>query len=218
MDAAAPVLRVDIVSDVVCPWCVIGFRQLATAATELGVMLELQWHPFELNPGMGPEGQDTREHLVEKYDTTPEQSKAARENLQATGQELGFTFNYAEGARIWNTFRAHQLIDYAETFDRAHHLKIALFYAYFTDGLNISDIEVLTTIAEQQGLDPTEARRVLESETRAPAVRQKEKAWVDSGITGVPAMIFAGEHLVVGAQGIENYRKILTHLTSAEVV
>lgn len=217
MDTAAPVLRVDIASDVVCPWCVIGFRQLAIAATELGIMLELQWHPFELNPHMGAEGQDTGEHLAQKYGTTPEQSHAVREKLHALGQELGFTFNYNDGSRIWNTFRAHQLIDHAHEFERAHHVKIALFKAYFTDGLNISDIEVLSNIAEEQGLERNEAMRVLQSEARAPVVRQKELLWVNSGVSSVPAMIFAGEHLMLGAQGIENYKKILTHLTTAEV-
>lgn len=85
-------IRVDIVSDVVCPWCAIGYFQLAKAADEIGIGIEVHWHPFELNPQMAEEGENLREHLAAKYGTTPEGSKKARERLTDMGAALGFTF------------------------------------------------------------------------------------------------------------------------------
>lgn len=213
MSTDKPVVRVDIASDVVCPWCVIGFCQLAKAATQQGVLLEVHWHPFELNPRMAEEGENTQDHVAAKYGATREASLKSRQKLTELGAELGFTFNYNDESRMWNTFRAHQLIDYAEEFGRAHEMKIALFTAHFTDGRNISDISVLTDIAAGLGFDRDEVERTLQMGVRAGNVRQKQEVWIDNGIAGVPAMIFAGKHLVVGAQGVENYSKILDLLT-----
>ena len=108
-------LRVDIVSDVVCPWCVIGYHQLAHAANATVVAIDVHWHPFELNPNMVQEGENLREHLAAKYGTTPEGSRKARARLTEMGAALGFTFNYADDMRMVNTFRAHQLIDIIST-------------------------------------------------------------------------------------------------------
>lgn len=106
-------LRIDIVSDVVCPWCVIGWRQLERALQTTGTAAVVHWHPFELNPDLGPEGQDLREHLAAKYGTTPEASRANRARLVELGAGLGFSFAFADDTRIRNTFRAHQLIHWA---------------------------------------------------------------------------------------------------------
>ncbi|MHA7875840.1 DsbA family oxidoreductase [Roseivivax sp.] len=205
-------IRVDIVSDVVCPWCVIGYSQLARAAEETGFEIEVQWHPFELNPQMPPEGQNLREHLAEKYGTAPEDSARARDRLTEMGAALGFTFNYAEDMRMVNTFRAHQLIDWATGEGRGHEMNMALFEAFFTRRENLDDAQVLADEAAAIGLDRAAALAVLESGELADLVRQKEQFWTARGISGVPAMIFARKHLVTGAQGEENYAKILHHL------
>ena len=110
-------LRMDIVSDVVCPWCVIGYHQLAKAAEDTGIRIDLHWHPFELNPDMAQEGENLREHLAAKYGTTPEGSIKARARLTEMGAALGFEFNYADDMRMAH-LRAHQLIDWAEDQDR----------------------------------------------------------------------------------------------------
>ncbi len=106
MSAFTP-LRVDIVSDVVCPWCVIGYHQLAHAANATGVVIDVHWHPFELNPNMVQEGENLREHLAAKYGTTLGDSIKARARLTEMGAALGFEFNYADDMRRVNTFRAH---------------------------------------------------------------------------------------------------------------
>ena len=202
-------VRVDIVSDVVCPWCAIGYYQLAAASRETGITLDIRWHPFELNPQMAPEGENLREHLAAKYGTTPEGSRKARANLTALGAELGFTFNYADNMRMYNTFKAHQLIDWAKEHEKAHETKLALFEAFFTERRNISDIGVLADVASQVGLKAYDARQVLESGERATKVRLHEKHWTDRGVTGVPAMVFDEKYMAAGSQGVENYMRIL---------
>lgn len=209
-----PPIRIDIVSDVVCPWCVIGYHQLVRAADETGIGIEVHWHPFELNPQMAAEGENLREHLAAKYGTTPEGSRKARARLTEMGAELGFEFNYADDMRMVNTFRAHQLIDWAEDWDRAHDMKLALFAAFFTRREDLNNMDVLADIATSIGLDCDAARAMLESGERAETVRKKERFWTSRGVTGVPAMVFDRQHLVTGAQGEDTYAGILQQLTS----
>jgi predicted DsbA family dithiol-disulfide isomerase len=210
-------LRVDIVSDVMCPWCVIGYRQLAIALKATGMEHEIHWHPFELNPNMPKSGQDMREHLVEKYGTTPEQSDANRANMTARGEELGFAFRFEDGFRMHNTFNTHQLLHWANTEGRKHDLKQALFTAHFTDGRDLSDDAVLADIAKEIGLDRAEAAAVLDDQRFAGAVREEQKFWTGQGISGVPAVVFDRQHLVTGAQGVENYEHILSQLQEIRV-
>lgn len=205
-------LRIDIVSDVVCPWCIIGYRQLERALTETATPYELHWHPFELNPDMAAEGQNLREHLVEKYGLTKEQSEANRTNIAAVGAELGFEFRFSDDMRMHNTFNVHQLLHWAEQQGRKHDLKQALFAAHFTHRKNLSDDTVLANVAAEIGLARDEALAVLEDRRFANDVRISEKFWIDAGIRGVPAIVFNQRHLVTGAQGTENYKQILTQL------
>lgn len=209
-------LRIDIVSDVMCPWCLIGFRQLAKALDETGTPHELHWHPFELNPAMPAEGQNLREHLAEKYGTTPEQSQQSREQMTRLGEDLGFPFRFADDMRMHNTFNAHQLLHWAGTQDRKHDLEMALFTAHFTDRRDLSDMSVLADIAGEIGLDRAEALEVLTDQRHADEVRALEQFWLKQGIRGVPAVIFDAQHLVTGAQGTENYTRILRHLAPAK--
>ncbi|WP_370301940.1 DsbA family oxidoreductase [Pseudooceanicola sp.] len=202
-------LQIDIVSDVVCPWCIIGFKQLEQAMGATGMGAYVRWHPFELNPQMPPEGQNLREHLAEKYGTTPEQSRTARQRLTDLGDSLGFTFNYSDDTRMVNTFAAHQLLDWAAEQNLQHPLKMALFAAFFTEGKDVSDHAVLAATAGAVGLDPAQARSVLDSGSHAEQTRAKQRVWLERGISGVPAMVFAGKYLVTGAQGAEGYAEVL---------
>ena len=153
-------LKIDFVSDVSCPWCIIGLNALEQAADRLKgeVALDLHFQPFELNPQMAPEGQDIGEHLQEKYGATPEQSQKNREAIAARGAALGFTFSMDKRSRIYNTFDAHRLLHWAEEKGLQPALKKALFKAYFTDGQDPSNHEVLVRVADEVGLDV--ARRV----------------------------------------------------------
>ena len=204
-----PTVQIDVVSDVVCPWCIIGFRQLDAALKQQSVLAHLRWHPFELNPTMGAEGQNLRDHIAEKYGSTPEQSQQARAQMTALGTELGFTFNFREDSRIVNTFAAHQLLDWAETQGRQHPLKLALFEAYFTRQQDVSDHDVLISAVEASGLDPTAARAALVSGDHIQPVRQKQQFWTSRGISGVPSMVFSGKYLLTGAQGTDTYAQVL---------
>ena len=205
-------LRIDIISDVMCPWCVIGYRQLAAALDAKDIEHEIHWHPFELNPNMPADGQDMRAHLIEKYGITAAQSDTNLANMAALGQELGFQFNFADGFRMHNTFNAHQLLHWADEKGRKHDLKQALFEAHFTHGRNLSDRAVLVDIAAETGLDRDEASAVLDDQKFAAKVRQELQFWTKQGISGVPAVVFDRKHLVTGAQGVENYKSMLDQL------
>ncbi|MTH98808.1 DsbA family protein [Roseibium sp. RKSG952] len=211
-----PVLQIDIVSDVVCPWCIIGFRQLEKALRITATSASIRWHPFELNPHMAEEGENLREHLAAKYGTAPEESRKARDRLTAIGEEVGFTFNYADDMRMVNTFRAHQLIRWAGRQGKEHHAEMALFEAFFARRENLNDLQVLADAAGSLGLDRAEALAVLEDGRFADEVRKEEAFWTSNGIQGVPAVIFDRQHLVTGAQGTDNYVAILRQLASGK--
>lgn len=211
---AGEAVRIDIVSDVVCPWCVIGYKQLEQAQVETGIPAVLHWHPFELNPEMPEEGEDLFEHVAGKYGTTLDASRKARSKLEALGSELGFRFDYADDMRMVNTFRAHQLLHWAASEGRQHQMKMALFSAYFTDGKDVNDPDVLRDVAERIGLDPTEATAVLDDARFADQVRRHETFWTSRGVQGVPAIVFSGREALLGAQGVDNYRSLLQrHIT-----
>lgn len=212
MNHSAQPLRIDIVSDVMCPWCVIGYRQLAKALEATGIAHEIRWHPFELNPDMPPEGQNVREHIAEKYGATKQQSEQNRIRMTEAGAQVGFDFRYTDDTRMHNTFNTHQLLHWAGQQGRTHDLKQALFSAHFTHGRNLSDDNVLADIAAEIGLDRAEALAVLEDQRFAHEVRSAERSWLEQGVQGVPAVIFNRRHLVTGAQGVENYTRILQQL------
>lgn len=204
-----PVVQVDIVSDVVCPWCVVGYLQLERALDKAGLEAQIRWHPFELNPQMPPEGERLRDHMARKYGTTAAQSAATRDNLAQIGATLGFTFNLGDDMRMVNTFAAHQLLDWAGTQGRQHPLALHLFKTHFTDNLDVSDPDVLTTAAEAAGLDPQAAAQVLASGERAAGLREKQAFWIERGIQSVPSTGFAGKYLLTGAVGEDGYAQVL---------
>jgi len=203
------VIQIDIVSDVVCPWCIVGFRQLDRALQQENMLARIRWHPFELNPTMPPEGQNLREHIMEKYGSTVEQSEQVRERLTQIGAELGFAFNFSDDSRMVNTFGAHQLLDWAESQGRQHPLKMALFQAYFTDQKDVSNFDVLLDTVQAAGLDRDAAKTALETEAHVAAVREKQQFWTSRGVSGVPSMVFGGKYLLTGAQGTDTYTQVL---------
>ena len=209
-------LKIDIVSDVVCPWCVIGYRQLAQALRETNTAYEIHWHPFELNPNMPLEGQNLREHVAQKYGSSDKESTESRVRMTEAGEAVGFDFNFNDDIRMYNTFDLHQLLHWANGQGRMHDLKQALFTAHFTDNRNISDSAVLADIAAQIGLDRNEAIAVLEDQRFANEVRDSEQWAQEQGIQGVPAVIFNDRHLVTGAQGVDNFKGILKQLAQLQ--
>ncbi len=210
-------LRIDIVSDVVCPWCIVGYKQVeaALAMLEAPVAAEIHWHPFELNPNMAHEGEDTAEHIARKYGSTPEQSRANRQRLSDIGDGVGFAFNYGDGMRIYNTFKAHKLLTifgHERGWQAQTALKLALFKAYFQDRRDVSDETVLLGIAEAQGMDRDVAAAWLADEALTQTVRSEQAHWLDLNITGVPAIIFDQKFMVPGAQSAETFAGVIGKL------
>lgn len=219
MIASNQKLRIDIASDVMCPWCLIGYLQLKKALEQTNSEYELQWHPFELNPNMPNEGQNVREHLMEKYGISVEQSKKNREHITQSAKELGFNLNFSDDMTMYNTFNTHQLLLWALTEysnEKQHALKMTLFQAHFTDNRDLSDKEVLADIANSVGLDSDQALKVIEDQRYADEVRQEEAYFTQQGISGVPAIIFNNRHLVTGAQGVDNFVEIIEQLSKAD--
>lgn len=210
-------LKIDFVSDVSCPWCAIGLNSLEQALRRLDgeISAELQFQPFELNPQMGPEGQDIDEHLMEKYGATPDQSARTREAIRARGEDVGFDFRMDRRSRIYNTFDAHRLLHWAELEGRQQALKHALFKAYFTDGENPGSHEVLLRLAREAGLDAERARAILSSDEYAQETRERERYWLDQGIHSVPAVIINERYLVQGGQPPEAFEQALRQVAQS---
>lgn len=215
MSSAAIALRIDIVSDVVCPWCIIGYKQVEKALSllEMNIAAETYWHPFELNPQMAPEGEDTAEHIARKYGSTPEQSRANRQRLADIGIGVGFAFNYGDGMRIYNTFNAHKLLTIFGSergWQAQTALKMALFKAYFQDRRDVSDTDVLCDIAEAQGMDRAVAAAWMNDAALGQSVRAEMAHCTDQNITGVPAIIFDSKFMVPGAQSAETFADVIS--------
>jgi predicted DsbA family dithiol-disulfide isomerase len=213
-------MRIDFVSDVSCPWCVIGLKSLEKALANLGGELDVDMHfqPFELNPGMGAEGQDIFEHVAEKYGSTQEQQDKSREMIRQRGADLGFTFDMDKRGRIYNTFDAHRLLHWAEAQGRQKALKEKLFEAYFTGGENPGAIDVLLRVAGEVGLDQEAARQVLASNAYADEVRQAEYYWQRAGIRSVPAIVVNERHLISGGQPPEVFEQALRKIAREEAM
>ena len=209
-------LRIDFVADVVCPWCAIGLASLSQALARLDgvVQAEVHFQPFELNPQLGPEGQDIFEHLQQKYGMSRAQFTESQEAIRQRGAALGFTFDMDARSRIWNTFDAHRLVRWAETAGHQAELERALFHAYFGAGRNISDRDVLAGVAESVGLPGAQARAVLASNEYAATVREAERFWTGNGIQGVPGVIIDNKHLISGGQPVEVFEQALRQIAT----
>lgn len=209
-------VKIDFVSDVSCPWCAIGLSSLEHALERLGnqVTAEIHFQPFELNPNMAAGGQDITEHLAQKYGSTQEQIARAQDGIRTRGAELGFIFDLDKRSRIYNTFDAHRLLHWAEIEGRQHALKRALFAAYFTEGRNPSDHEVLIDVATLAGLDPQRAREILASDLYANEVREREKFYRERGIQAVPSVIFNGKYLIQGGQPVAAFEQALRQIAA----
>lgn len=200
-------LKIDFVSDVSCPWCVIGLRGLTEALDQLGdqVQAEIHFQPFELNPDMPAEGQNITEHITEKYGSSAEQFQANRAMIRERGAELGFAFRTDGQSRIYNTFDAHRLLHWAGLEGLQYNLKQALFKAYFTDQQNPGDHPTLASIAEDVGLDRLRAEQILRSDEYAAEVREQEQLWRSRGVSSVPTIVFNDQYAVSGGQPVEAF-------------
>ena len=212
-------VTIDIWSDVMCPWCVIGYKHLEAALAQLEgeIEAEIRWLPFELNPDMPPEGEESAAHIARKYGRTPEQAAEGRAMMSERAAAAGFPFDYTgEGdpplSMLWNTFDAHKLLHWALATQGAEaqtRLKLALFAAHFQQRRNVSDRAVLLDVVEAQGFDRAAAEAAFDDPAIAGAVRAEERLAWDNNVSGVPALVIDRSFIVPGAQEPETYANVL---------
>lgn len=218
-------VTIDIWSDVMCPWCLVGWGQLsrALAALEGEIGAEIRWRPFELNPDMGETGEERTAHIARKYGRTVEQSRDVQDHMRAMAEQAGVSLDYAgdadpaPAAMMWNTFAAHKLLAWAlasEGPGAQTRLKLALFAAHFHHRRNIGQRDVLLDIAAEEGFDRAQAADALDDARLGQLVRMEQRQAFDLNITGVPAMIVDGKFLIPGAQGAETYENALRRVVA----
>jgi predicted DsbA family dithiol-disulfide isomerase len=213
-------LKIDFVSDIACPWCAVGLGALEAALANLEgeVQADLHFQPFELNPHMGPEGQDLGEHLTQKYGSTPEQQAQIRQTISARGAEVGFEFHPGGRGRVYNTFNAHRLLHWAgeQGAVAQHALKKSFLQSYQGRAECIDDAQVLLAAVTAAGLDAAAAGEVLASDAFAAEVRERQQFYAQAGIRSVPAIIINDQHLISGGQPVEVFEQALRRIAAGE--
>ena len=213
-------LKIDFVSDVVCPWCAVGLGALEEALRRLEgqVQADIHFQPFELNPQMGPEGQDIVEHISEKYGSTPEQMAERWHMLCDRAAEVGYQFQRERLGRIWNTFDAHRLLHWAGTLGGSaqRDLKQALLSCYHEQGQAVGQHEVMLAAVAAAGLDARVARSILADDQFATEVHARESFYRQAGITAVPSVIVNDQYLIQGGQPAEAFEKALRQIAEQD--
>jgi len=209
-------IKIDFVSDAVCPWCAIGYTRLKQAISELDLQdkVTIAWQPFFLNPDIAPEGENIYDYGARKYGRTKLEGDLNRTNITKLGQEAGFTFNFTENSRVVNTRDAHTLLDYAKDSGKQTELKEQLFNTFFTEQKDISDRNVLTQLTQKVGMPMTNLSEVLDNPKTQHRISEKASNWHRLGISVVPTLIFNNKILVNGSRTVEAYKQMLTEFVS----
>lgn len=207
-------LKIDFISDISCPWCVVGLKNMEQALLAIGDEIEayVRFEPFELNPDMASKGMDRADYFASKYGISEDEAKRRGGEIRARAEEAGITMNTGEGFRIYNTFDAHRLLEWAMEEGKQRRLKHAMFSAYFTDGKNMGDHEALAEIAESVGLDGTRAREILAGDEYTGHVRQSQSHQRDRGVQSVPTIIVNDEYVINGGQPPAIFEKAFRHI------
>jgi predicted DsbA family dithiol-disulfide isomerase len=218
-----PVIDVQIWSDVMCPWCAIGYSQYATALGELDGEIEVvtRWMPFELNPDMPAEGKTQAEHLAANYQRSDEEIARMRERMMAVAERAGFPMEFegpgGEPGMMWNTFEAHKLLRWALAIHgpaAQTRLSLALFTAHFQQHRRVGERAILLDIAAEEGFDRAAAAAALDDEALAIAVRMEEQRGLEAGIDSVPSFVVGGRYLIPGAQEPDVYAATLRRVAA----
>jgi predicted DsbA family dithiol-disulfide isomerase len=209
-------IKIDVVSDVVCPWCIVGYKRLEKAIAELDIAdkIELEWQPFELNPAMPIEGENINEHLTKKYGSSAEDNARNRANLTSLGAAEGFTFDFYDAMRMVNTREAHVLLDYAKESGRQTALNIRLITAFYSERKDVSDRAILAEELKTVGLNVEEGLARLDELNSMADIHTKENYWHEMGVSGVPTVVFNRTSALTGAQPLETYKQVLTELVA----
>lgn len=206
-------IKLDIISDVVCPWCIIGYKRLERAISEMGIedRVEIEWHPFELNDHMPPQGEEIVGHMSAKYGMTRAASRQNLKEMARLGDEAGFKFDFFDGMKMVNTRDVHILLDYAKTMDKQTQLKLRLFHAFFSERKDVSDRQVLAGELEAVGLNVEEGLASLGENGARERIQNHESYWQGMGVSSVPTMILNQSGILKGAQNEDTYKRVLFH-------
>ena len=210
-------IRIDIVSDTVCPWCFIGKRRLETALEQHGdgEPVTITWRPFQLNPEMPDGGLDRRQYLEAKFGG-PEGAKEVYDRIRGAGRSAGLDLNFEAIPRTPNTVNSHRLIHRATALGKQDEIVEALFRAYFLEGQDIGSIDTLVARAAAVGLPEAEIRAYLESDEDAELIRGQDAQAREMGVQGVPCFIFNNKYAVSGAQEPATFLKVFAILKEEE--
>lgn len=209
-------IEIDIVSDAVCPWCYVGKKRLEKTMEKLGSNFEfkINYKPFQLHPEMPPEGLPGNELLERKYGK--ERSIQMLQSMTETGKSEGINFNFPSIPFTPNTKLYHRLLKYAGMFNMQEKLVNSLFRAYFEEGENLGDRDVLLDHAERAGLNRMEVSKFFESDDFIKEIEEEEEMYRNAGITGVPSFIVNRKYLIVGAQSPEYLEQAFTQMVESE--
>lgn len=209
-------LQIDIVSDIACPWCAIGYARLKQAMEQLGpdYQFNVEWRAFELNPYHSGKGQPIVPALAKKYGRSEQEMRAAQSNMMAIAKDLGVNFDKLQERLTANTFDGHRLVKWAAQQGQQTAMKLALFEAYFGQARDIADPQVLLDCVGALGLDQAEAKKVLESDQYEAAVRQDEETYQNAKVSSVPAFIINRKYLISGAQDRDVLVKALRDISA----
>ena len=210
-------LKIDIVSDVVCPWCVIGFKNLQTAIKQMSneIDFEINWKPYELHPEIPKNGYDKKLYMQQKFGDASGRASPYNQ-IKEIGKSLGFEFNFSKTERIPNTFSAHRLLWKSKEFNLQTELSEALFEAYFSDGKDIGSDEVLAGIAQEVGMDKLKILKFLSSKEGGQETADEEMEFIEKSIGAVPTYFINEKYIIQGGQEPETFVSFLNKILSKE--
>ena len=210
-------LRIDIVSDVVCPWCVIGFINLRKAITQLSpkVEFEINWKPYELHPEIPENGYDKKLYMQQRFGDLSGKASPYKQ-IEKIGKSLGFDFNFSKSERIPNTFNAHRLLWKAREYGIQTELSEALFKCYFTEGKDIGSKEVLLEVATKVGMDLETMQLFLDSKEGGQETADEEMSFIEKSIGAVPTYFINEKYIIQGGQEPETFVSFLNKILIKE--
>lgn len=209
-------IKLDILSDPICPWCLIGKTRLEKAIEAEGDHpFTIEWHPFQLNPDMPKEGMDRREYLETKFGGKENAVRVYGE-IARHAEEEGLDIDFGAIQRTPNTVDAHRLIHWAGIENKQNDVVNALFKAYFKEGRDIGNVEVLADLADSAGMDAAVVSKLLNSDADIENIQQRDEHSREMGVNSVPTFIVANQHAVPGAQSVELWRQVMSELKAQQ--
>jgi len=207
-------LKIEMIHDAVCSWCPIGYANLKQALKNLEIDVDFHFLPFELNPELDVQGEDINDYLGQRYGWSESKRRDYRQNLLAVAEQAGVAMDFSKRTHYYNTNQSHQLIHWCEGFDKQQAMNELLIDAYFKQGLDINNSQVLLNLVEQLGLDRSQAEFALNSAATKQQLAIKKQRVQQAKITSVPAFIFNNSTLVTGSNSVEYFEQALTAMNN----